>query len=56
VRTALARFDQVQGVTDDERDQAFENLRAAARHDDVELTGTSWQQLGKRPHTPNRSR
>jgi hypothetical protein len=55
VRTALARFDQVKGVTDEERDQAFENLRAAARHYDVDLAETDWRRLGRRPHTRNAS-
>ena len=32
VQNALARFDQVQGVTDNERDQAFANIKAAAKH------------------------
>ena len=53
VRTALARFDQVQGVTDADRDLAFANIRKAAAHFDVEVAETDWRQLGKRPHTPN---
>jgi hypothetical protein len=53
VRNGLARFDQVTGVTDEERDQAFANILAAARHFDVEVAETNWRQLGKRPHTPN---
>ena len=53
VRNALARFDQVQDVTDAERDQAFANIRAAARHYDVDVAETDWRQLGKRPHTRN---
>ena len=53
VRTALARFDQVQDVTDHDRDQAFDNLKAAAKHYGVEVTETSWRQLGKQPHTRN---
>jgi putative IMPACT (imprinted ancient) family translation regulator len=32
VRTALARFDQVKGVSDADREQAFANIRAAAEH------------------------
>jgi hypothetical protein len=55
VRNALARFDQVQGVTDDERDQAFANIRKAAKHYDVEMTERNWHELGKRPHTANPS-
>jgi hypothetical protein len=53
VRNAIARFDQVQGVTDKERDQAFANLQAAARHYKVDMVEGHWQELGKKPHTPN---
>src|ERR1700712_803102 len=56
VRTALGRFDQVQDVTDDERDAAFANILAAARYYDVEVAETDWRQLGKRPHTNNPAR
>ena len=56
VRNAIARFDQVKDVTDHERDQAFANIKAAARHYDVELTETHWQDLGKKPHTPNKTK
>jgi hypothetical protein len=47
VRNAIARFDQVQDVTDRERDQAFANIQAAARHYDVEMTEKNWHELGK---------
>jgi hypothetical protein len=47
VRNALARFDQVQDVTDAERDQAFANIQAAAGHYDVEVNEKSWRELGK---------
>ena len=53
VQNALARFDQVQGVTDEEREQAFANIRAAAKHYDVDVAESDWRQLGKRPHTRN---
>jgi hypothetical protein len=56
VRTALARFDQIKDVTDAEREQAFENLRAAAKHYGIDMTETNWRQLGKRPHTANSSK
>jgi len=56
VRTALARFDQVQGVGDDERDQAFANIQKAAEHYDVDVAETDWRQLGKRAHTKNPAR
>jgi hypothetical protein len=47
VRNALARFDQVECVTDEEREQAFANIKKAARHYDVEMTARSWRDLGK---------
>ena len=53
VQNALARFDQVQDVTDDERDQAFANIKAAARHYGVDVAEKDWHELGKRPHTRN---
>lgn len=56
VRNAIARFDQTKDVTDAERDQAFENIKAAAKHYQIDMTETSWHQLGKRPHTPNSAR
>ena len=45
VRNAVARFDQVQGVTDDERDLAFKNIEKAAKHYGVELHEKSWHEL-----------
>jgi hypothetical protein len=56
VRNALARFDQVKDVTDAERDQAFANIKAAARHYDVDVAEANWHQLGKQPHTPNKAK
>jgi hypothetical protein len=47
VRNALARFDQVEGVTDADRERAFANIKKAAEHYDVEVTEASWQDLGK---------
>jgi hypothetical protein len=47
VRNALARFDQVQDVTDHERDLAFANIVAAAKHYDVDVSETDWHQLGE---------
>jgi len=45
VRNAVARFDQVQGVSDTERDLAFKNIEKAAKHYGVELTEKSWREL-----------
>jgi hypothetical protein len=47
VRNAIARFDQVEGVSDEERDVAFANIKKAAKHYGVEMTATSWRELGK---------
>lgn len=51
VRNALARFDQVKGVSDEERESAFENIKKAAKHFEVEVAEKTWRDLDKRPHT-----
>ncbi len=51
VRNAVARFDQVRGVSDEERDAAFANIKKAAKHYGVELTEKSWHELGRQPKT-----
>ena len=53
VRNAIARFDQVKGVSDEEREKAFHRLKAAAKKFGVEMKETDWKQLGKTPHTAN---
>jgi hypothetical protein len=45
VRSALARFDQVQDVTDADRALAFENIRRAAAYFGVDMTEQSWHDL-----------
>ncbi len=55
VRNALARFDQVKDVSDTDRDDAWANIKKAARHYDVEVEEESWRDLGKKPHTENPS-
>ena len=40
VRDALARFDQVEGVTDSERALAFANIQKAANHFDIKMKTT----------------
>ncbi len=47
VRNAIARFDQVEGVTDAERDQAWKRIMAAAKRYDVEVSESSWRDLAK---------
>ena len=45
VRNAVARFDQVEGVTDSERDAAWKRIRTAARKYDVSIEARGWRQL-----------
>jgi hypothetical protein len=47
VRNAIARFDQVEGVSDDERDQAWKRILAAAKRYDVEVSESDWRELAK---------
>jgi hypothetical protein len=51
VRNAIARFDQVIDVSDGERAQAFENIKAAAQHYGVEMSESAWEELGRSPKT-----
>ena len=53
VRNAIARFDQVKGVSDSEREQAFKRIKAAAKKHGVDMPETNWKELGKKPHTTN---
>ena len=45
VRNAVARFDQVEGVTDEERDQAWTRIRAAASKYGVHISEKDWRDL-----------
>ena len=45
VRNAIARFDQVEGVSDAERDSAWRRIRAAAKRHGVEIEVRGWRQL-----------
>jgi hypothetical protein len=47
VRNAIARFDQVEGVSDDERDHAWKRILAAAREYDVDVSERDWRELFK---------
>ncbi len=47
VRNAIARFNQVKGVSDDERDAAWKRIKAAAKKYDVEVSEKSWREIGK---------
>jgi hypothetical protein len=47
VRNAIARFGQVEGVSDAERDRAWKRILAAAKRHGVEVSATSWRDLAK---------
>jgi hypothetical protein len=47
VRNAIARFDQVEGVSDAERDRAWKRILDAAKRYDVEVSEASWRELSK---------
>ena len=47
VRNAIARFNQVEGVSDDDRDAAWQRIRKAAKKYDVEVNEKSWREIGK---------
>lgn len=51
VRNAIARFDQATGVTDEERDLAWANIKKAATYFGVHISESDWRELGKRPST-----
>jgi hypothetical protein len=53
VRNAIARFDQVEGVSDAERDEAWKRILRAAKRYDVEVSERSWRDLA---HGGNDSR
>lgn len=50
VRNAVARFDQVLDVSDEDRALAFANIEKAAKHYGVNLSATNWQELGSHPN------
>ena len=50
VRNAVARFDQVLDVSDEDRALAFANIEKAAKYYGVNLSETNWHELGKHPN------
>jgi hypothetical protein len=54
VRNALARFDQVTDVSDEDRALAFANIKKAARHYDLELSERLWHDPGAHPQAYRR--
>jgi hypothetical protein len=47
VRNAIACFNQVEGVSDAERDQAWKRILAAAKRYNVEVSESDWRELAK---------
>ncbi len=45
VRSAVARFDQVEDVSDAERDAAWRRIRSAAREFGVHIEARGWRSL-----------
>lgn len=51
VRNAIARFVQVEDVSDAERDRAWKRVLVAAKRFDVEVSAESWRELTKTSKT-----
>lgn len=47
VRNAIGRFNQVEGVSDSERDEAWKRILTAAKKFDVNVSETNWRELGR---------
>jgi hypothetical protein len=46
VRNAIARFDQVEGISDTEKDAAWKRILKAAKQYNVDVSESSWRELG----------
>lgn len=47
MRNAIARFNQVEGASDAERDRVWKRILAAAKRHDAEVSASSWRDLPK---------
>jgi hypothetical protein len=47
VRNAIARFNQVEGVSESERDEAWKRIKSAAKKFGVEVREDSWRELAQ---------
>jgi hypothetical protein len=54
VRNAIARFNQVEGVSDAERNHAWKRILAAAKRYNVEVSESDWRELAKGGKDRNR--
>jgi hypothetical protein len=52
VRAAIARFDQVDDVSNKERDEAWKRITRAAKKYDVDLEEKDWRDIFKRNDRP----
>jgi hypothetical protein len=53
VRSAIARFDQVEGITDAEKDAAWKRIIKSAKKYDVEVHESNWRELGQASKSPS---
>lgn len=49
VRDVLQHFHAIREVTEEDRRQAFDNIRMAAVHFNVEINGSTYEEMGVRP-------
>ena len=54
VRNAIARFDQVEDVSDRDRAAAWKRIKAAAKKHDIEIEAGSWRELMRGGKTARR--
>jgi cell division protein FtsX len=47
VRNAIARFNQVEDVSDADREEAWKHIKSAAKKFGVEVKEKSWREIGK---------
>jgi hypothetical protein len=47
VRNAIARFDQVEDISDADRDAAWKRILKAGKKYDVDISESSWRELGQ---------
>ena len=47
VRAAVSRFNQVKDVSDEERDEAWKRIGAAAKRFGVDVREKDWRDIGK---------
>lgn len=52
VRDAVARFDQVEGVTNQQRDAAWQRIKQATKKFGVNLSEQDWRELFRRNGRP----